>query len=398
MTEERPRRPAHPARGTPLAVCGHLPFGATRVRHRGEMTTPVPLWRPLTPDDVDAWAALFAAAEQHEPTGEHIGREELLDDLHDPGLPPEATTSAWLDGRMVAYALLRVQDTADTVHRARLEALVHPGQRNARMARQLLDWVEETSAQAHADTRGRVEREVQIFVHDRQRWMADVLASGGFRPVRWFVDMVMDITASEPSAAPPGGLRVVPFGEEYAEAARVAYNDAFREHWGSAEIAPDAWLHKVRATTFRPELSFLALTPENEVASFVLVSHYPAEHQTTGRKELSITNVGTRQAWRRQGMAGTLIGRALAAGHERGYQGARIGVDTSNQSGAPRLYTGIGFTVVHRWAVYSRRVRRDRAPVVAFGSESDHQGTVATRSPWEGGATRTTHPCPPGRT
>lgn len=319
-----------------------------------------PIWRSLALGDVDAWATLFATAEQHEPTGEHIGHEELLDDLKDPRLPPDATTSAWQGDQMVAYALIRAQDEVDSVHHMRLEALIHPEHRDAQTARHLLGWVEETSARIHTAAFGRAEGEVQIFVHERQRWMAATVTGSGFRPARTFVDMAMDIT--DPVPAPPlsGDLRIVPFSQEYAEAARLARNDAFSEHWSSSDLVVDSWKHKIGATTFRPELSFLVRTPENEVVSFALTSHYPAEDNATGRKELFITDVGTREPWRRQGLSNALLRQVINAGYELGYQRANIDVDHSNESGALRLYTRLGFTIVQRWTTYVRRTRLEQ--------------------------------------
>lgn len=334
-----------------VATCGHSAVLTQHSCHSVGMTTS-PLWRCLTPQDADAWAELFAMAEKHEPTGEHIGREELLEDLNDPCLPPEATAGAWCDGQMVAYVLVRAQDEADTVHRMHAEALVHPEHRNTRTAREVRDRIEGIAARVHAATFAHAEREVRIFVHEGQRWMADTLAVGGFHPARTFVDLSMDITEPVSSGPLPDGLTIVPYKSEYAEAARLTRNDAFAGHWGSTNLATDSWQRKTEVSTFCPDLSFLVLTSEKEVAALALASHYPAESREAGRDELYITDVGTRESWRRQGLAGALIRRMISAGYEKGFRGANIGVDHSNESGALRFYTALGFSPAQSWTVY----------------------------------------------
>lgn len=315
-------------------------------------------WRPVTRSDVSAWADLLADGEAHEPTGEYLGPDDLLDELADPNLNlAEATTSAWLDGRMVAYGVARVRDAADSVHQLRVEAMVHPKHRETGLGQQLLDRITTISERLHRSKHPHADLEIHTQVHANQRWLAHLLGEAGFAPARLFIEMGIALPRRVIARPLPEGTHLVGYTEAYDELARQARNDAFAGHWGSTPQSQETWRYRMLDSPyFQPELSYLVLSPErDEVVAFVLCEFYSADHAATGRKVIYIADLGTRAAWRGRGLASGLIERVLTSAVEHDYQGAALSVDTGNASGALGLYTHVGFAERQRWTTYVRR-------------------------------------------
>jgi ribosomal protein S18 acetylase RimI-like enzyme len=155
-----------------------------------------------------------------------------------------------------------------------------------------------------------------------------------------------------------GAVRLVPFDWAFDEAVRHAHNEAFARHWGSVDrdaVAWQQWFTGSRA--FRPELSFVVLDGADEpagpvVAAYLLSYFWAADAEATGIREAWIGQIGTRAPWRGRGLGSALVGRALVAYRDAGYDRAALGVDTENVTGALRLYERHGFTVDVRRVSY----------------------------------------------
>ena len=61
-----------------------------------------------------------------------------------------------------------------------------------------------------------------------------------------------------------------------------------------------------------------------------------------------------RRPWRRQGLASALVGRALYALREAGYEAAVLGVDAENPNQAVELYRRAGFEETSAATSYRR--------------------------------------------
>jgi ribosomal protein S18 acetylase RimI-like enzyme len=174
-----------------------------------------------------------------------------------------------------------------------------------------------------------------------------LLGRSGYTPVRWWNTMRLDLADPPAQAARelPGGLRVVPFDPRYDDAVRRAHNEAFAGHWGSSERDAGEWAQWFTGQrAFSAATSHLALDGD-EVAGYLLAYHWAAEEAATGVREAYIGQLGTRSTWRGRGVATALLGRALAASREAGFQRASLDVDTANATGALGLYERFGFAV-----------------------------------------------------
>ncbi|GAA3250041.1 hypothetical protein GCM10020216_082490 [Nonomuraea helvata] len=62
--------------------------------------------------------------------------------------------------------------------------------------------------------------------------------------------------------------------------------------------------------------------------------------------------------WRGKGVASALIGHALAAFKDQGYESTGLGVDAHNPTGAVRVYSRAGFEIARRSTTYALRIKR----------------------------------------
>jgi mycothiol synthase len=177
--------------------------------------------------------------------------------------------------------------------------------------------------------------------------------SAGFEPVRRFAVMHRAIDDDVPLEPLPPELLGCVWQPEFDEAARVAHNEAFADHWGSEPVSAERWRHLGSGGPgFRADLSFVALTPAREVAGYVVSSAPPG--MQTERPSAWIGMVGVRREHRRRGLAAALLTRSLAAMRAAGFAVAGLDVDADNATGAVRLYERLGFQVVREQLIYSK--------------------------------------------
>lgn len=306
-------------------------------------------WRALRLDDAEAVTELFAAGEKVEPTGEEHSVDDIRESLESPNSPLPEAGVAVLDGdRLIAYAMTARRTAADPVHQMRVESMVHPDHRTEALGAELLRWYEEASSELHRKVFPGAPLELHAMAHDNQRWYASVLRRGGYEHVRTFLDMTADLSALPPVESTVEPVRYEP---RHEEATRLALNEAFGEHFGSAPLTPEVFRHRVTGSAgFRPELSFLTLDGDRVTALVLCVERGVADG------EVVVEYVGTLPEARGRGAAKSLVARVLREARERGYRRAVLGVDGENPTGAQRVYERCGFVVTGHWHVHARPV------------------------------------------
>src|SRR6185436_12395769 len=109
----------------------------------------------------------------------------------------------------------------------------------------------------------------------------------------------------------------------------VTRNKAYADSWGSAPSPVDNWKNKIANHTLRPEASFLLRDAADGTAVGVLVAnHWEADAAVTGVRDVHFMVVGTIPAYRNRGVAGALIGHALRAAAEHGFDRASVNADS----------------------------------------------------------------------
>ena len=166
----------------------------------------------------------------------------------------------------------------------------------------------------------------------------------GMRPVRYWYEMRADL-GRPVRQLPRPELAVIAFAAGYAPALHEAWNDAMADHVDSETLSLADWSRQeLYQPGFRPDLTRLAIHGDT-VAAYVMVGE-----ETPGR--VRINGVGTRRAWRRQGLAGALLAEAMQAAADDGQQRASLGVDSESPTGAVSIYQRAGFEVRDAWISY----------------------------------------------
>jgi GNAT superfamily N-acetyltransferase len=234
----------------------------------------------------------------------------------------------------------------------RIEAVVHPDYRDDTVGGQLVGWFERAGKLVHGRTFPDAPLELHAHAHESQRWYIGVMEKGGFRTARTFLEMRADLAAVPPVQPLPEEFPLVAFEQKYDDLTRLARNDTFGDHWGSAELSPELWRHLVTgAKDFRADLSFLLLSPAgDEVTAFVTSAFYKSDAAVTGIRDLYVGYVGTRASVRGRGVATALLGHTLAKAKAAGFQRSSLSVDLENVNGALGIYERCGYVVAERWS------------------------------------------------
>jgi len=308
-------------------------------------------WRPLTLADAGALARLHEAAEKIDRTGEHHDEAGIRQELTSPGVDlPAATTAGWDGPRLAAFAAVIHRDAAEPVHQPHVEVTVDPDYRTDEVAAHLREWLLPTARAVHQRHFPDAPVELHAGAHENEQWYRSLLERAGFTLSRTFVEMRADLADLPPAPALPDDLPLVGYEERYDAWTHDARNAAFAGHWGSTWLSPEVWEHRFRGSKdFRPDLSFLLLSPEQDrVVAFVMSSFYAADTAVTGVRELYVNYVGTRAEARGRGLASALLGKTLAAAREAGFERSALTVDVDNANRALAVYERCGYAVAER--------------------------------------------------
>jgi mycothiol synthase len=313
--------------------------------------------RPISPDDVEAIAALVAAAEEVDDTGEHWSAEDLeefwVNDLVD--LTRDGVAACTADGSIVGWATAIAPPTFRGSFRVELEGRVHPGWRGRGIGRALLSWQLARGNEVHAERHPDAPAELSVAAFTSMSPLEGLLRRSGLVQARWYFAMQRPL-ADLPAVPDVEGAELVPFSWDRDDEVRRAHNAAFTEHHGSAErdeVTWRTWFTGQRG--FRPDLSVLALA-DGAVVAYVLAYVFEADTAATGIRETDFGQIGVLPAARGRGLARAAITRALHAAAERDCGRAGLQVDSENVTGALRLYESLGFATARTQVSWSRRL------------------------------------------
>ncbi|WP_277213837.1 GNAT family N-acetyltransferase [Isoptericola croceus] len=341
-----------------------------------EITAGSLTWRPATPDDAAALLELrnTIAEVDAEPYRETL--EEITDLFDAPWRRFDTDSLVGLDGegRLRAYGMVESMPGDTRTVRAFLFGGVHPAVRGQGVGRELFAWQVARGRQVLAASGKELPARLATMAEDNgPAAKLRLFERAGFATRRFYTEMRRDLrdlqAAPLPEVTLDGSLRLVPFGDEYDDATRLAHNDAFRDHWGSEPRTVEQW--RSGRTAFVPQWSSLVVddAPDVEalladpdtdvetaaalragepvVVAYQMAARYdedfPVKGYTFGYTEL----LGTRRAYRgrKAGLAALAAGmRAFAAD---GMEYAGLDVDTANPSGAHGMYAALGFEVTH---------------------------------------------------
>jgi mycothiol synthase len=161
----------------------------------------------------------------------------------------------------------------------------------------------------------------------------------GYREVRRFYEMAIELTEVPPPAALPDGLVVDEMREDEYEAFYDAMNEAFAEHWEWHPELFEDWLGR-RHGQHRDEHGpvWFVVRDGEELAAVIRNDADVAGGGYVGA-------IGVRPAWRGKGLGKALLHRTFGEFWRRGTTRVTLDVDTQNETGAVALYERVGMRV-----------------------------------------------------
>ena len=161
----------------------------------------------------------------------------------------------------------------------------------------------------------------------------------GYREVRRFYEMAIELTEAPPDPVVPAGLVVDELRDDEYRAFYEALNEAFAEHWEWHPQPYEEWIER-RQGQHRDEHGpiWFVVRDGDELAAVT-------------RNDLSVAGggyvgaIGVRPAWRGKGLAKALLRRTFAEFWRRGITRVTLDVDSQNETGAVRVYERVGMTV-----------------------------------------------------
>jgi mycothiol synthase len=176
-----------------------------------------------------------------------------------------------------------------------------------------------------------------------------LLEQSGYRDVRHFFQMQIDLGGPPPEPSWPEGIAVGRFDLADARALHAAINDAFVGQWSFHPRPFDEWAkHRLEADDFDPTLWFVAREGD-EIAGFAMCT---AKRWGTPHVAL----LGVREPWRRRGLGLALLHQVFGEFYRRGERKVGLGVDAQNETGATLLYERAGMYVHTEDVVYGKEL------------------------------------------
>ncbi len=244
------------------------------------------------------------------------------------------------DGRLAGFAVWTPSRYRAGV--VSFELQIHPRLCSCGLEEEMLDWVEAQCP--HATAACHLVTDVGVYEDDHSQIAA--LERRGFR--RTDDEGVLFIyPLDEPVAGPslPGGFVVRPVaGEQEAGARAAAHRDAF----DSTRVTDEAYLRLMQTPGYDRDLDTVIVAPDGTIAAFCLGWLDPANR--VGEFE----PVGTRPAFRRQGLAQAALLAGLRCMQARGAESAVVGPVDAGEEAAVRLYESAGFRPICRTCGYAR--------------------------------------------
>jgi GNAT superfamily N-acetyltransferase len=292
--------------------------------------------RACTVDDVEAVLAL-ARADEERVTG--LPSRLVAGDVRDWWQSVDLAANSWLvlsseSGAPLAVVWLDRQGT-DLGTSFPVPSATHP-----QSLPLLVDLVERRAAEL-----GLARLHVAAIVPDPRA--EELLTRRGYREVRRFFEMAVELAAPPPAIEPGDGFSLQTATPEDGREFHQTISEAFEDHWESHPLPFDEWW---RRRTGDPDFDiswwFTMRQGDRMVAA---VRNVP--HRNGG---VYVASLGVRRGWRGRGLAKALLGHTFARAWQAGLPRITLGVDATNPTGATALYRSVGMTTELETAVWER--------------------------------------------
>lgn len=277
--------------------------------------------------------------------------DELLEELgEDSGRWATDTRVALWNGEVVGYAYTMFLPSEVKELRCYLFGQVDPGFRGRGIGTELLRWAQARGTDQLRSAGGSLPKYLRVLAMESNAAAHRLFQAEDFEVAR-YMDELLRPLVDLPAPGVPDDIRIRPWPSERDDEIRRVKDEAFADHWGTSPETPESWERRVHGYGSRPDLSFVAVDPDDRVIGHCLNCRYESDDELLGRRDAWIDNLGTLRAWRGRGVASALISHSLHAFEAAGCTHASIEVDSDNPTGAARLYRALGFEPQNRWVV-----------------------------------------------
>lgn len=265
--------------------------------------------------------------------------------------PAHDVLLAEVDGQVVGYCRVWWWDVVEGDRTYHSEGYLLPEWRHRGIGRAMLGWCEKRQRQIAAEHPQAQPRLFEVYVFDSQRGLIDLLESEGYRPVAHDAMMVRPTMDNIPDVSMPDGLEVRPVVPEHYRQIWEASHDAFGDHWSYARAE---WPIELFLEYAKNASLWRIAWDGDQVAGMVLSFIDEDENAKFSRRRGYTENVAVRRAWRRRGLAKSLLSQSLLGLKERGMSEAALGTHVENPHGTFEFYKSMGYQVVQTCTFYRK--------------------------------------------
>jgi ribosomal protein S18 acetylase RimI-like enzyme len=292
--------------------------------------------RPATPDDLERVLELVRTDEEH-----LVGRRSRvgLSDLLQWLARVDLADDTWMfedDGRLVAFGWGEtVEDLGFAI------GIVHPDVKGRGIGARLVELSERRILERGGATR------VQQFALAADTAAPGLFAAHGYREVRRFYEMAIELDGPPLPPVLPDDLTIEPFDEAGAREFYDALDESFRDHWEHHSTPFEEWWEqKQNAPDFDPTLWFL-IREGTEIAAV-------ARNDPNRNEGGMVSALGVRRPWRGRGLGRALLLHTFGEFQRRGVNRISLGVDSENPTGATQLYESVGMRVEQEQTIFEK--------------------------------------------
>jgi mycothiol synthase len=285
---------------------------------------------------------------------------ELEREWNHPGFNPETDIHLVIGPQGELSGYCEAWDLTDPHVAVHCWGCTHPQHVGLGIGTHLVKWAEQRARDAilKAPPEARVSMLYSVLSSNERA--GQLLAENGFKLVRHFWRMVIDLDQPPPDPQWPEGIRPRQFEPDKDERAVFsAGQEAFSDHWGHIERpfeeAFQQWMHRIHSEgDLDPSLFTLAMDGDEIAGSCYCRMEAHDDPSTAWVSTLSV-----RRPWRRRGLGLALLQNAFAEFYRRGKYRVGLGVDAQNLTGAVRLYEKAGMHSDPNWeySQYEKELR-----------------------------------------
>ena len=303
--------------------------------------------RPSTDEDLEIVLALLNAYDLEYYGEIEFTREELLTDWSLPGFDHAEQARLVFDpsGQLVGSMLLNQRSFIKFY--VMLRTL--PTYTDPRLGSYLLELAESMARQQMGKAQPGTRVTINGWIPATNQTFIELYQQSGFKDVRHFWRMEIEMDAAPAAPVWAGGLELRPFvAERDARSVFEAMESAFADHWGHTPMDYAEWRHwTVERETFDPSLWFTAYAGERLAGAALCFDGSIGWVDT----------LGVLRPWRQQGLGMALLRQAFGEFYRRGRQRVGLGVDSQNLTGATRLYQRAGMHIARENRSYEKELR-----------------------------------------